>query len=260
MLTRSGWTRCERPWEAAPCAHMSGHSKWATTKRAKAVTDAARSRVFTKLNKLITIAARTGGADPTSNASLRFAIDKARAANVPHDNIERAIKRGTGELEGVALEEFTYEAVGPAGTAIIIEGVTDSKNRTHPELRNILEQHGGKLAEPGSQRWQFQRVGLCVVTPAAGASTDEVELAAIDAGADDTHVSDEGVEILTAPDVVGKVRDALLAAKHTVGPPSFQYIPKTPIELDAATAAKVQALADALLDHDDVQSVAVNVA
>ncbi|MFO0702433.1 MAG: YebC/PmpR family DNA-binding transcriptional regulator [Candidatus Andersenbacteria bacterium] len=237
---------------------MSGHSKWATTKRAKAVTDAARSRIFTKLTKLITVAARHGGGDPTSNVQLRFAVDKARAANVPRDNIERAIKRGTGELGGAVLEEFTYEAVGPSGTALVIEGVTDSKNRTHSELRNLLEQHGGKLAEPGSQRWQFSHVGLFTVPVPAGKTSDDVELAAADAGADDTQVGEEGVEVVTPPDAAARVRTAMSEAGFAASPPGFRFIPKNVVELEAGAAATARGLVEALLDHDDVQAVAAN--
>lgn len=239
---------------------MSGHSKWATTKRAKAVTDAARSRVFTKLAKLITVAARVGGGDPATNVTLRLAMDKAREANMPRDNIERAVARGSGESGAAALEEFTYDAVGPSGSAFIIEGVTDSKNRTLSELRNLVEHHGGKLAAAGSQRWQFDRVGSFTVTVAADGTREQVELAAIDAGATDVDDIEGGVVVVTAPDKLSVVQQALASAGFAAADPGLRFVPKNVLELDDARAAKVGALAEALLEHDDVQNVYSNVA
>lgn len=241
---------------------MSGHSKWATTKRAKSVTDAVRSRVFTKLAKLITVAARQGGGDPNSNVQLRFAVDRAREASMPRDNIDRAIARGTGAGKEGALEEFSYDAVGAGGSAFIIEGVTDSKNRTASELRNMLQQHGGKLAETGTQRWQFRHVGSFSVPVPDGKTSDDVELAVIEAGADDTQAVDGEVEVITAPNGVAAVREALSKAGFQPTQAGFRFIPTNALAayaLPDGAGEKVRALTEALLDHDDVQSVATNV-
>jgi len=240
---------------------MSGHSKWATTKRAKSVTDAVRSRIFTKLAKLITVAARQGG-DPESNVQLRFAVDRAREASMPRDNIDRAIARGTGAGKEGALEEFSYDAVGPGGSAFIVEGVTDSKNRTTSELRNVLQQHGGKLAETGSQRWQFRHVGSFSVPVPAGKTSDDVELAAIEAGADDTQATDGEVEVITAPTGVAAVREALAKAGFQPTQAGFRFIPTNALSADSlpdGASDNVRDLTEALLEHDDVQSVATNV-
>jgi YebC/PmpR family DNA-binding regulatory protein len=241
---------------------MSGHSKWATTKRAKSVTDAVRSRIFTKLAKLITVAARQGGGDPESNVQLRFAVDRAREASMPRDNIDRAIARGTGAGKEGALEEFSYDAAGPGGSAFIVEGVTDSKNRTTSELRNLLQQHGGKLGETGSQRWQFRHVGLFSVPVPAGTASDDVELAAIEAGADDTQAVEGEVEVITAPSSVAAVRDALTKSDLKPTQAEFRYVPTNALAADTLPdggAEKVRALNEALLEHDDVQTVATNV-
>ncbi len=236
---------------------MSGHSKWATTKRAKAVSDSARGKLFTKLSNLITVAARQGGGDPSANPTLRFLMEKARENDVPNENISRAVKRGTGEIAGAAVEEITYDAVGPEGAAIIIEAITDNKNRTIGDLRPLLQRFGAKLAEGSSQRWQFSRKGVFVVTVLPHAR-EEAELAAIDAGADDVREIDDGLEILTAPNKVSAVR-AELEKKYTVGPAAFDYIPQTTMKFSSDDLRKAMAdLLTELDERDDVQNVATN--
>lgn len=236
---------------------MSGHSKWATTKRAKAVSDSARGKLFTKLSNLITVAAKQGGGDPGANPTLRFLIEKARENDVPNDNITRAIKRGTGELAGAAVEEITYDAVGPEGAAIIIETITDNKNRTIGDLRPLLQKYGAKLAEGSSQRWQFTRKGIFTVTVAA-AERENAELAAIDAGADDVRENDEGLDVFTAPNQVSAVK-AALEKKFTVGPVGFEYVPQNRMTFSSDELKKTMAdLLVELDERDDVQSVATN--
>jgi YebC/PmpR family DNA-binding regulatory protein len=238
---------------------MSGHSKWATIKRKKGATDAVRGRVFTKLANLITVAARQGGGDPESNITLRYVIEKARENNVPRENIERAIKRGTGELAGATLEEFTYEAVGPEGAAFIIDGVTDKKSRTLSDLRNVLTEHDVKLAENGSQRWQFNRLGTFLMK-ASQDIYEAAELAAIEAGAEDVQHGAEGIEVYTDPQQVSVVHQKLSQAKYDVGAISITFVPKNPLTLTGPVKEKMIALLEALDERDDVQSVSVNFA
>jgi YebC/PmpR family DNA-binding regulatory protein len=236
---------------------MSGHSKWATIKRKKGATDAVRGRLFTKLANLITVAARQGGGDPESNITLRYVIEKARENNVPRENIERAIKRGTGELAGVTLEEYTHEAVGPEGAAFIIEGVTDKKSRTLSELRNVLSEHDVKLAENGSQRWQFTRLGTFLMKVSADVQ-EAAELAAIEAGAEDVERVEEGIEVYTDPQQVNAVHQKITQANYSAGAISIVFVPKNPLTLSAETKAKMLSLLEMLDERDDVQNVSVN--
>ena len=233
---------------------MSGHSKWATIKRKKGALDAKRGRMFSKVIKEITVAARMGGGDLNGNPRLRRAIDDAKASSMPADNITRAIKKGTGDLEGVSYEEITYEGVGPNGTLWLIEVLTDNRNRTAPELRKIFDKHNGALGAAGVAAWAFDAKG--VLTMDKGAATEEqlFELA-VGAGAED--VVDDGEEwwIETPPAVLDAVRAALEGAKLVVKSAGVQQIPKTPKIVEAHDAQVCLNLLETLEDHDDAQKV-----
>jgi YebC/PmpR family DNA-binding regulatory protein len=233
---------------------MSGHSKWATTKHRKAAVDKARAKVFAKLIRQLEVSAREGGGDLSSNATLRTMFEKARAASVPMDTIERAIKRGTGELEGVRYEPVSYEGYAPAGVAVIVECLTDNRNRTGAEVRNLLSKNGGSLAEPGSVSWQFARKG--VVALARSLEEDRIMEATLDVGAED--LADEGDRwVLTCPPGdLGAVRHALEEGGMT--PESFELamVPSTTVPVaEEGEARRVLRLLEALDDHDDVQNV-----
>ena len=196
---------------------MSGHSKWATTKHQKAAKDKVRGKLFAKLIRQVEVAAREGGGDLTANASLRTMYDKAREASVPLDTIERAIKRGTGELEGVTYESVTYEGYASNGVAVIVECLTDNRNRTTSEVKNVFTRNGGSLAEPGAVAWQFHRKGMIIVDKTSGVGEDELMLAALEAGAEDIADQGDTFDITTAPTDFTKVRDALTEAGITLG-------------------------------------------
>ncbi len=233
---------------------MSGHSKWSTIKRQKGAKDAARGAVFTKLGNAIAIAARAG-ADPETNFSLRLAIDKAKAANMPSANIQRSIDRGSGKLGGEQIQEVLYEGYGPGGVAILVECATDNINRTYPEVRLAFSKHGGNIAEKGAVAFQFSRKGVIRVNKVG----DDVLLQALDAGAED--VQEEGGEsvIYTDPKELAKVRQALQDAKLEVTEAELTYVPNKTVEVnDAATAGKIMRLMDALESHDDVTTTHVN--
>ena len=238
---------------------MSGHSKWATTKHQKAAKDKVRGKLFAKLIRQVEVAAREGGGDMTANATLRTMYDKAREASVPLDTIERAIKRGTGELEGVTYESVTYEGYAPSGVAVIAECLTDNRNRTTSEVKNIFTRNGGSLAEPGAVAWQFHRKGMIIVDKTSGVDEDELMLAALDAGAED--IADEGDQwrVTTAPGDLHAVRNALEAAAIPVEASETTLVPSTTVPLgDAESAKKVLRLIDGLDDHDDVSGVHAN--
>lgn len=238
---------------------MSGHSKWHTIKHKKGALDAKRGKLFTKLIKEITIAARSGGSgDPNTNARLRKAINDAKAANMPNDTIERATKRGTGELEGVHYDEISYEGYGPGGVAIMINATTDNRNRTVSELRHMLSKNGGNLGESGSVAWMFNKKGQIIIDPGAR-SEDEMMEIALEAGADDIQTDEEGgCQILTAPEDFHTVLDAL--KKLNIEPISAEIamIPQNFIKLEGSAATQMLKLYEALDDHEDVQSVAAN--
>lgn len=237
---------------------MSGHSKWSTIKRAKGVTDAKRSAVFTKVAREIMVAARAGGGDPDANFRLRLAMDKARGVNMPMDNIKRAIDKATGAAEGEQFEEIVYEGYGPGGVAVLVEAATDNKNRTAADVRSLFTKAGGSLAGAGAVAWQFEPRGLIAVAP-DGRDPDEVALAAIDAGADDVDTSDaERVEVYTAPADLERVRKALDAAGITVESAENAMVAKSHVELDASRARQNLRLIEALEDLDDVQRVTAN--
>lgn len=240
---------------------MSGHSHWAGIKHKKGIEDARRAKIFAKMARFIVIAARDKGGDPAMNPSLRMAVEKARSVNMPADNIERAIKRGTGEGEGMALEGVLYEAFGPGGAAVLIEGITDNKNRTLPEVRKIVTEHGGRMADPGSVAWMFERKGyLTVPTDDKNQMTnDDVELKAIDAGADDIKKGDEGVVVYTAPDKLMEVKKNLEGAGIAIRETGFEYIAKNALPpSDEKTQAQLEKFFEALDEHDDVQEIYSN--
>ena len=236
---------------------MSGHSKWSTIKRKKAANDAKRGKVFTRLSREITIAARAGG-DPESNAALGLAIDKAKAENMPKDNIDRAIKRGTGELKDAEdIAEILYEAYGPQGVALIIEVATDNRNRTLADIKHRLNKVGGSMAEPGSVAWQFEQKGYIAVT-ADGQDYDEIFMLAAEAGAEDVSEDDGLFEIFTPRDALHTVFSALKEAGIQVEEARLDWVPKTEIELEAGPAMKVMNLIEELEDGDDTQMVYSN--
>ncbi len=231
---------------------MSGHSKWATTKRQKAVVDAKRGALFTKIANQIAIAARAG-TDPSMNPSLAMMLEKARQANMPKVNIERAIAR-VSDKSAAALNEETYEGYGPGGVGIIIEVATDNKNRTMPEVRNTLSKNGGRMADPGSVMFQFARKG-CIEVSETG---EDAMMAALDAGAEDVDDGEEGLEILTAPSDLMKVRQALLDAGLTITAAELRYVPTSTIAVAGDDVEKLEKLLDALDDLDDVTAVHTN--
>lgn len=235
---------------------MSGHSKWATIKHKKGAADAKRGRLFTKLIKEITMAGRLGGGNPDGNPRLRKAIDEAKAVNMPADNIKRAIQRGTGELPGVSYEEVTFEGYGPGGVAVLIEAMTDNKNRTLPEVRTIFSKHGGNLGEAGSVRFLFQKKGYIAVEKAK-ASEDAIMEAAIEAGAEDVRTSDQHHEIVTEPETFAGVK-AHLESKFPLAVAEISMIPMTEVSLDTRKAEQMMKLMEALEDHEDVQQVWAN--
>ena len=236
---------------------MSGHSKWATIKRKKGAADAKRGKIFTKLIKAITVAAKIGGGDPNGNPRLRKAIDDAKAESMPQDNITRAIKKGTGELEGVTYEENTYEAYGPAGVAMMIEVMTDNKNRTVSEIRHVLGKNGGNLGETGSVGWVFQKKGVFYFEKAKVTEEKLMEVA-LEAGAEDIKEGANDFEVLSDPAAFDAVKSALDAAKVPYTSAEVTMVPQNYIKLGSDDAEKMLRLMDALEDHDDVQKVYAN--
>ena len=232
---------------------MSGHSKWSTIKHKKAAADAKRGKVFTRLTKELTIAAREGGGDPESNVRLRLAIDKAKAGNMPKDNIERAIKRGTGELEGGALDEVVYEGYAPHGVGMLIEVVTDNRNRAVAEVRHVFNKYGGNLAEAGAVSWQFTRKGYISISQEV--DQDEVFLVAADAGADDVTFEDGVTEVYAEIEQLQDVRQSLEDGGYKLDEVSVIYDPNNPMELTTNEALQVVKLVEVIEDLDDVQNV-----
>ncbi len=237
---------------------MSGHSKWAQIKRQKGANDAKRGQLFTKLGREITIAARDGGGDPNANFRLRLAVQRARENNMPMENIDRAIKRGAGGGEGASLEEITYEGYGAGGAAIMVQAMTDNRNRAAGEIRSVFTRNGGNLGESGCVAWIFDSKGIISVDPGKQ-DPDELALAAIDAGAEDVQVEDGSVEVYTEPSDLERVRQALEHDKVTITNAEVSLIPKTTLEADPKTAAQVMRLIERLEELDDVQRVYSNV-
>jgi len=234
---------------------MSGHSKWSTIKHKKGAADAKRGKIFTRILKEMTVAARLGGGDPIGNPRLRAAVAEAKAANMPKDNIERAIKRGTGELEGATYEELTYEGYGPGGVAIIVEVLTDNTNRTTPEIRHMFEKHGGNLGTPGSVKFQFEKKGYFAVEKSAVGEDKLMEIA-LEAGADDLQAEDsDAFEIYTSPENFEAVRQALESNKIPTMEAKLGMIPANYVSVDEAKAKSIMRLLEMLDDHDDTQNV-----
>lgn len=236
---------------------MSGHSHWATIKHKKAQVDAKRGKIWSKLAKAVIIAAKMGGGDPDMNFRLRAAIDAAKAAGMPKENITRAVKRGTGELAGEIIEEVTYEGYGPGGVAVLCECLTDNRNRTASEIRKIFDLSDGKLGGAGSVAWMFESKGYFLI-PGDQADEDRLMELALDAGADDVKRAGDKFEIMCDPASYRKVSEALANANIQAESSQIARMAKTTVELDADTAQKVLKLIDRLDDHDDVQNVSVN--
>lgn len=236
---------------------MSGHSKWATTKRKKAVIDAKRGKIFTKLIKEITIAARSGGGDVAGNPRLRLAIDNAKAANMPQDNIERAIKKATGELEGVTYKELMYEGYAPGGVAILVEVATDNKNRTVAEVRHIFSKAGGSMGETGSVAWMFEHKGV-ITMPVQGKTEEEILELVMDDGAEDLEIEEEFIEVVTPVEAFENVRKKLIDSGLEIENASLQWIAKNSVKVEGESSEKVVNLIEALEDNDDVQNVYSN--
>ncbi|MEG8947998.1 YebC/PmpR family DNA-binding transcriptional regulator [Rosettibacter firmus] len=236
---------------------MSGHSKWATIKRKKAALDAKKGKLFTKLIKEITIAARHGGGDPEGNPRLRLAIDNAKAANMPAENIERAIKKATGELEGATYHEVIYEGYGPGGVALMVEAATDNKNRTVAEIRHIFSRNGGSLGETNSVAWMFERKGIITVKR-EGKSEDEMLEIILDAGADDLQTEEDFFEVTTSLESFEKVRKTLAEKKLNIENASLQWVAKNLVSVNGEDAEKLMKLIESLEDCDDVQNVFSN--
>lgn len=235
---------------------MSGHSKWAQIKRQKGAADAKRGQLFTKLGREIAVAAREG-ADPSANARLRLAIQRARDANMPMDTIDRAVKRGAGAGEGANYQEVTYEGYGPGGVALLVVAMTDNRNRAAAEIRSAFHRNGGNLAEAGAVRWLFEPKGVISVNT-DGSDSDEISLLAIDAGADDVQTGDGVVEVYTDPGHLEDVRHALDESGHDIADSESSMIPKTTVELDTRTAEQTMRLIERLEELEDVQHVYSN--
>ena len=238
---------------------MSGHSKWANIKHKKAKTDAEKGRVFSKVTKEIIMAARHGGGNPEANIRLKTAIEKAREVNLPMENIIRAIKRGTGELEGVQYEELVYEGYGPGGVAIMVEVATDNRNRTASDIRYAFSKHGGNLGETGSVSWMFKKKGYITVdVPGCRLSEDDLMMLALDAGAEDFQVEEDTYEIITPPESLDAVRNAIVQRGVKVGTCEITMVPTSTVRVEGADVDKLLRLMDALEEHDDVQKVYAN--
>ena len=234
---------------------MSGHSKWANIKHKKGKADALRGKITTKISREITIAVRMGGSDPTGNMKLKLALSKAKANNIPKDNIQRAIQKGAGALEGQSFEEITYEGYGPAGVAMMVSCLTDNRNRTAADVRHVFSKYGGNLGATGCVGYMFQQKGVFAVSKETGVEEDDLMMIALEAGAEDIKNEEEGFEIVTTPDAFDDVEKALAEAGIEVEMAEITMIPDTMAELSAEDAERVQKMLDVLEDLDDVQDV-----
>ena len=234
---------------------MSGHSKWANIKHKKGKADALRGKITTKISREITIAVRMGGSDPTGNMKLKLALSKAKANNIPKDNIQRAIQKGAGALEGQSFEEITYEGYGPAGVAMMVSCLTDNRNRTAADVRHVFSKYGGNLGATGCVGYMFQQKGVFAVSKETGVEEDDLMMVALEAGAEDIKNEEEGFEIVTTPDAFDDVEKALAEAGIEVEMAEITMIPDTMAELSAEDAERVQKMLDVLEDLDDVQDV-----
>ena len=236
---------------------MSGHSKWHTIKHKKAATDAKRGRVFTKVIKEITVAARTGGGDPEGNPRLRTVLEAARAANMPKDNIEKAIKKGTGELPGVSYEEVSYEGYGPGGVAVYVQALTDNRNRTLPEIRHLFTKYGGNLGESNCVGWMFEKKGYIVLAKEKASEETLLEVV-LEAGGDDVRDDGDNWEILTPPERVQAVKEVLTGRGIPVTSSEVSMVPKNTVRLEGKKAQQLLSMMEALEEHDDIQNVWAN--
>jgi YebC/PmpR family DNA-binding regulatory protein len=236
---------------------MSGHSKWSTIRHKKAAQDAKRGKIFTKIIKELTVAARSGGGDPAGNPRLRAAIAEAKGANMPQDNIKRAIKKGTGELPGVTYEEVVYEGYGQGGVAIYVEALTDNKNRTTPEIRHLFSKYGGHLGEANSVAWMFEKKGYFVVKRSSIPEDDLMEIV-LEAGAEDMEVDGENYELFTELGLYDRVKEALKEKEVPVEISQIAMIPKNSAKVEGKNAQRLLKLLEAIEDNDDVQKVYAN--
>ncbi|MDQ0287288.1 YebC/PmpR family DNA-binding regulatory protein [Desulfofundulus luciae] len=236
---------------------MSGHSKWSTIKRKKAKVDAQRGKIFTRLSREIIVAARLGGGDPDANPRLKAAIQRAKEANIPNENIQRAIQKGTGELGAANYEELIYEGYGPGGVAVMLEIMTDNRNRTAGEIRHLFSRHGGNLGEAGCVSWMFSKKGVIVVEK-DGLDEDELMLNALEAGAEDVKAEEDEFEIITAPEDFEQVRRALVEKGVPIAEAQVTMVPQSTVKLAGKEAEQMMRLMEALEDHDDVQEVYAN--
>jgi YebC/PmpR family DNA-binding regulatory protein len=238
---------------------LSGHSKWSTIKHKKGAADAKRGKLFSKLSRAIMVAAKEGGGDPDTNLALQNAIEKARSYSMPKDNIERAVAKGTGEAgDGSSFETIVYEGYGPEGVAVLVEALTDNRNRTASEVRHLFSKHGGNLGATGAVAWQFERLGV-VLVPAAEVDEEELLLAAAEAGADDVEQDGDVYQVSSPPELLATVREALEGAGYTVESAELSMVPKTTVAIaDEAVAKRVVRLVEGLEDSDDVQDVYAN--
>ena len=237
---------------------MSGHSHWAGIKYKKAAADAKRGKIWSKVARMIIVAAKQGGGDPAANLALRYAIDKAKAANMPKDTIEKAVKKGTGELEGTSFEEVLYEGYGPNGVAIMVEALTDNRNRTGPEIKRIFEKHGGSLGTSGCVNWMFTKKGLITVNT-AGADEEQLMEIALNAGADDMEAVGEVFEITCEPGAYEQLKQTLQDNEIVTEVAEISMVPQNTIDIDnEQTAKRIISLMEAFDDHDDVQNAYAN--
>lgn len=237
---------------------MSGHSKWANIKHKKGRVDAIRGKVTTKISREITVAVKAGGADPSGNMRLKLALQKAKENNVPKDNIQRAIQKGQGTLEGGNYEEIMYEGYGPGGVAVMLEIMTDNRNRTAADIRHLFGKYGGNLGESGCVAWMFSKKGLFLIDKSAFPSEEDLMLLVLEAGAEDFKTEDDQYEITTAPDDWEAVREALEKSKVPLETAQVTMVPQTTVELTGDDAVKMLKLMDALEEHEDVQEVYSN--
>lgn len=237
---------------------MSGHSKWSNIKNKKAKMDAQKGKIYTRFSKLIIVAAREGGPDPNTNSRLKDIIEKAKQANMPNDNIERAIKRGSGELGGADYEEIMYEGYGPGGVAILIDATTDNRNRTAGEMRHLFDKHGGNLGETGCVAWMFEKKGLILIEKKDDTDVEQIMMLAIDSGAEDVEELEDSIEITTSVEKFETVKNCLQENNIDIFSAELSFIPNTTVTLPESESEKLEKLLEILEEHDDVQNVYTN--